>query len=216
MGKICMFLLLFVSVVTGLKAQTFSEWFRQNKTQKNYLTQQIAALRVYIEEGQKGYDIAREGLTRIGDFINGEFNLHTECFRLLKSVNPEILRCGKVPEIMSTQVRIIQNCNQTIRQLNSSDVLSGDERSYINRVFSRLVDDCGNILDELILITTNGQLKMKDGERLKRIDRLRGEMQDKLTFSQSFSNDAILLAVARIREQTDVQTGRVLQGIRNK
>jgi hypothetical protein len=41
-------------------------------------------------------------------------------------------------------------------------------------------------------------------------------MQDKYTFSQSFSNDAKSLAASRIKENTDVQTSRVLQGIKNE
>jgi len=211
-----MLLLLLTPIITGLKAQTFSEWFRQKKTQKKYLLQQIAALRVYIDEAQKGYDIVREGLTQISGFTGGELNLHAEYFHSLKSVNPSIQRYSKIAEISATQVRIIQNCNRASRQLNRSNAFSDDERAYINRVFTRLLNDCDNTMDELISITTSGQLEMKDDQRLQRIDRLYDEVQDKLTFSQSFSNDAILLAVSRIKEQTDVQTGRVLQGIKNE
>jgi len=42
------------------------------------------------------------------------------------------------------------------------------------------------------------------------------DMQDKLTFSQSFSNDAVSLAASRLKEKTDVQTSRVLHGIKNE
>ena len=35
-------------LATTTQAQTFAEWFKQKKTQKKYLVQQIAALQVYI------------------------------------------------------------------------------------------------------------------------------------------------------------------------
>ncbi len=56
---------------------------------------------------------------------------------------------------------------------------------------------------------------MKDDERLKRIDALYNDMQDKYTFVQSFSNEAKLLATSRISEQNDIQTSRALNGVKN-
>jgi len=215
MKKILLFLLL-VSGASGLQAQTFAEWFQQKKTQKKYLLQQIAALQVYIGYAQKGYNIAKEGLTTIGGFTKGEFNLHTDYFNSLKSVNPEIKRYAKVADIIALQIKIVQNYNRTYRQINSSDAFSNDELAYISRVFGRLLDDCDKTLDELITITTDSKLEMKDNERIDRIDKLYLDMQDKFTFSQSFSNDAKSLAASRLKEKTDVQTSRVLQGIKNE
>ena len=58
MKKILILFLLTI-IVTTTQAQTFAEWFRQKKTQKQYLIQQIAALQVYIGYAQKGYSIAK-------------------------------------------------------------------------------------------------------------------------------------------------------------
>lgn len=216
MKKILLALLVFVSAAGNLKAQTFAEWFQQKKTQKKYLIQQIAALQVYIGYAKKGYKIAKEGLNTIGGFTRGEFNLHTDYFNSLKSVNPEVRRYVKVAEIIALQVKIVQNYNRTYRQINSSDAFSEDELAYIGRVYRRLLDDCDKTLDELITITTDGRLEMKDDERIERIDKLYLDMQDKFTFSQSFSNDAISLAASRLKDKSDVQSSRVLQGIKNE
>lgn len=216
MKKIILFSLLLVSVAGNLKAQTFAEWTRQKKTQKKYLLQQIAALQVYIGYAQKGYNIAKEGLATIGGFTRGEFDLHTGYFHSLKSVNPAIRRYVKVADIFSLQIKIVQNYNRSYRHLNGSNVISNNELAYVGRVFRRLLDDCDKVLEELLVITTDGKLEMKDDERMERIDMLYLNMQDKYTFSQSFSNDIKSLAASRIKEKTDVQTSRVLQGIKNE
>ena len=216
MKKMLLFLLILVSIAGSLKAQTFAEWFQQKKTQKKYLLQQIAALYIYIGYAQKGYQIAKEGLTTIGGFTRGEFNLHADYFNSLKVVNPEIKHYAKVAEIIGLQVKIVQNYNSTYRKLQSTDAFSNDELNYIRSAFSNLLDDCEKTLDELIAVTTDGKLEMKDDERIARIDKLYVDMQDKLTFCTSFSNDAKLLAVSRIKEQTEVKTSRALQGIKNK
>lgn len=216
MKKMLLFLLILVSMTGSLKAQTLAEWFQQKKIQKKYLLQQIAALQIYIGYAQKGYQIAKEGLTTIGGFTRGEFNLHADYFNSLKVVNPEIKHYAKVAEIIGLEIKIVQNYNSTFRKLKSTDAFSNDELSYIRSVFTNLLDDCEKTLDELIAVTTDGKLEMTDDERMARIDKLYLDMQDKFTFCNSFSNDAKLLAASRIKEQTEVKTSRALQGIKNK
>ncbi len=214
MRKMLLILLLFVSSAASLQAQTFEEWFQQKKTQKKYLIQQIAALQVYIGYLQKGYKIAKEGLTTISGFTKGEFDLHTGYINSLKAVNPEIRRYIKIADIISLQVKIVQNCNKAYRSLSNSNSLTGKELDYISGVFARLLDDCEKTLDELLMVITDGKLEMKDDERIEWIDKLYLGMQDKFTFSQNFANDANVLAASRLKEKTDIQTSRVLNGIK--
>ncbi|MGV8094846.1 MAG: hypothetical protein AB2L24_23590 [Mangrovibacterium sp.] len=216
MKKMLLLLLLFVSAAGSLQSQTFSEWFRQKKTQKKYLLQQVAALQVYIEYAEKGYSIAREGLTTIGGFTRGEFDLHNVFFTSLKTVNPEIRHYTRVADIISMQVWIVQYCNRTYRQLSAGDAFNDEELVYIRRVFGRLLDDCESTLDELITVTTDGELEMKDDERMARIDKLYLDMQDQYTFSRSFSNEAKIMAAVRLQEKTEVQTGQALYGLKNE
>jgi hypothetical protein len=216
MKKIMMILLVLVTASAGLQAQTFSEWFRQKKTQKKYLLQQVAALQVYIEYAEKGYSIAREGLTTIGGFTRGEFDLHNVFFTSLKTVNPEIRRYAKVADMISMQVRIVQDYNRTYRQLSAGNAFNDEELAYIRRVFSRLLDDCEKTLDELITVTIDSRLEMKDDERMARIDKLYRDMQHQYTFSRSFNNEAKIMAAVRLQEKTEVQTGRALYDLQNE
>lgn len=213
--KRLLILILFVILSTGIKAQTFGEWFRQSATQKKYLLQQIAALQVYIGYVQKGYSIAKQGLNTISDIKNGEFNLHKDYFNSLKTVNPKIKTYSKIADIIALQVNIIKIYKEAAKQIKQSGTFNAGEITYTNSVFERLLEDCIKTVDELIAVTTSGQLEMKDDERLKRIDDLYNDMQDKYTFVKGFSNEAKLLAVSRIREQNDIQISRSINGIKN-
>jgi hypothetical protein len=208
-------LILFAILSTGTKAQTFAEWFRQSATQKKYLLQQIAALQLYIGYAKKGYSIARQGLNTIGDIKHGEFDLHKDYFISLKTVNPKIKKYSKVAGIVLLQVNIIKIYKEAAEDLKQSGSLNSGEINYINGVFDRLIDDCAKTIDALITVTKSGQLEMKDDERLKQIDALYRDMQDKYTFVQDFSNEARLLAISRISEQNNIQTSRALNGIKN-
>jgi hypothetical protein len=207
--------MLFAIVSTGTRAQTFAEWFRQSATQKKYLLQQIAALQVYIGYVQKGYSITSQGLNTISDIKHGEFNLHKDYLASLKTVNPRIKNYSKVADIIALQVNIIKTYKEAARQIKQSRSFNTTEINYINNVFDRLIDDCAKTIDALIAVITSGELEMKDNERLKRIDALYSDMQDKYTFVQGFSNEAKLLATSRISEQNNIQRSRALNGIKN-
>lgn len=213
--KRCIILILFAILSTGTKAQTFAEWFRQSATQKKYLLQQIAALQMYISYVKKGYSIAKKGLNTISDIKHGEFNLHKDYFNSLKTVNPKIKNYSKVADIIALQLNILKIYKDAVTRLKQSGAFTAGEIRYINGVFERLVDDCAKAIDELITITTSGQMEMKDDGRLKRIDTLYSDMKDKYTFVQDFSNGAKLLAASRISEQNDIQTIRALNDIKN-
>lgn len=200
---------------TGIQAQAFNEWFRQKKTQKKYLIKQIAELKIYLKAVKKGYSIAKEGLTIIGDIKDRDLNLHTAYFRSLETVNPAVSGNEKVEDIIALQKEIMNMYKHFYSHLEESGVFDSEEVAFVHRVYERLIVDCANTIDELIVITTSGKLQMKDNERLQRIDALHLDMQGKYTFAQSFSHEATVLAVHRVRENNNIKASLIFNGIKN-
>lgn len=212
MKKVIVFILLMV-FSHQLKAQTFNEWFRQKKTQIRYLVQQIAANQIYIGYLQKGYTIARTGLTTLNDIKHGDFNLHYEFFDSLKHVNPRIRNWAKVTDIAAMQVQVIKQAKVAVRQSRSSKQFTSSELTYLQNVFSHLLDDCSKDIDALSTVVTAGKTAMTDDERIRRIDGIYAVMQDKLLFSKSFADEAALLAVQRNQDETDIQVSKKISFI---
>lgn len=204
MKKLLLLLLFTVLVTSSINAQA---------KQRKVLLQQIAALKVYIDAAQKGYSIAKKGLNTIGDLKRGEFNLHTDYLSSLKKVNPKIKNYTRVAEIIGLQLKIMKSCHRSYQDLNDGDLFHGSELDYIKRVFGRLMDNCNDTLDELITVTTDGELEMKDDERMERIDRLYYTMMDNYSFFQSFNNQAKLLHLSKVKENKEAQTTNKLYGI---
>lgn len=196
------------------KAQTWDEWFKQKKTQKKYLLQQVAALQVYIGYAKKGYNIAKDGLGFIGDVKNGEFGLHNAFFGSLKSVNPEIRKYYKVAQIIELQADILKSCNETKKQLRKAGMMRAEELTYISESFDRMLDNCADLVDELITVTTANKLELKDDERIRRIDAIDQQMRDNYSFTYSFGNEARILSASRKRELDNIQVTKALNGIK--
>ena len=177
------------------------------------MTEQIAALQVYVGYVEKGYKIAKDGLDAIHAIKQGDFSLHDNYFSSLKNVNPTVKAYSKIAEIIAMQIKIVKVCHKQRLNMNNSKQFNSDEISYAGKVFENVLNGCTEIIDQLIMITTDGLLQMKDDERIKRIDHLYNNMQDRFSFVQHFGNDNNILAVQRMKDQNDVQVSRELYGI---
>jgi hypothetical protein len=196
-----------------VKAQTFDEWFKQKKTQIQYLIDQIAALQVYSQSLQKGYEIAGVGLKFIHGIKKGDFDLHELYFTSLKKVNPRVRSYSKIADIILLQTAILNACTKQEKRMKHSQEFSNGEISYSAKVFNNLLDECGPIIDQLTAVLTDGNLEMKDDERLKIIDQLYDQMQDRYVFIQHFGNEITTLGIQRMEDQKDVNTLREDFGI---
>ena len=82
------------------RAQSFAEWFAQNKTEIKYLRAQVLALKEEDEVLDDGYAIDENGLTRIGSDKLADIRLHADYFSTLENVNPVIKADPRVNEIL--------------------------------------------------------------------------------------------------------------------
>lgn len=208
--------LLFLVLIAGMHVsygQTWREWFRQRKTQIEYYLKQIAALKVYGDYLQKGYNIAKDGTQLINDIKHGDFHLHNAYFTSLGSVSSTVRNYSKVKAIISEQTSIIDAFRKLLKYCDGSDELLAAEKKYIHSVYSNLNAESSKDLDELFLVITSGELEMKEDERIKSIDRIYLSMKEKSAFSRSFSNQVILLVKQRINAQVDMGRLKKVFGI---
>ena len=176
-------LMLLVLSAGQLHAQTWSEWFSQKKTQKKYLMEQLAALKLYGGYLKKGYEIGSSGLNFIRDAGKGELDLHSAFFSSLKTVSPSVKKNLRIAEILEMQISI----SKTFSGFRGLQNLSDANHRYIDLVSSNLLEDCIQDLEALLLVITSGRMELTDDERLLHIDQLYQDMQQKKIFTGRFS-----------------------------
>ena len=183
----------------------------QNQTIKLYI-QQIAANKVYVEYLQKGYRIAKNGLNTISNIKNGHWDLDKDFFAGLHNINPKVKNYAKVADIIALNIKIARQCKATMKQARSADLVGSGEIGYFDKVFTMLSDACASLMDELTVTITSNKLTMSDDERIKRIDLLYADMQDKYVFVNSFSNKVTKMSLQRSRELNESVSVRNLYG----
>lgn len=191
-------------------AQTPNEWFQQKETQKKYLLQQIAALKMFIDYAEKGYNIANKGSQTIHSIKKGDFNLHNDFFNSLKQINPAIKNWSRIEDIIEMQIKIIKQIKDVHSSITKQAQLTTEEIDYCYTVFDKLANDCLEDIDELMLATTPGELQMKDDERMEKIEKIFIGMEDKYAFVNSFSNELKILLYQRAGEQKEAEVLKAL------
>jgi len=170
--RVLLTIFLVVVSVTVLRAQTWNEWFHQNKTQKKYLLAQIAALQIYIGEVKKGFSICQQGLQVIHEVKNGEFTLHSLFFSSLKNVNPQVVKFTRVADIIANQSYILANYKEILARTKACGQFTPQELTLFSDCFSNLAAETVQTLDDLLQVTTDGKLQMTDDERFRRVEAL--------------------------------------------
>ena len=205
MKKTLTVLIAFVFTFQLAEAQTFDEWFRQKKTQKKYLVQQIVALKVYLGYLKEGYEIAQKGWATVENIKDGNFNLDRDFFRSLKNVNPAIKNSAKVADIIAFQYYIIRDFKRIYNFCENNKSFTPEEIRYIAKVHTNMLFLCDASISELLNIIQAGKTEMTDGERIQRIDEIYEDMSDKCAFVKAFGNDAMSLSMEREKEAREIE-----------
>lgn len=174
--------------------------------------EKLSQLQSILTDMKRGYEILNGGYNAIKNISEGNFNLHHLFLDGLMAVNPEIAKYRRVPDIIRHQKDIVSEYRAAFNQFRESGNFTEAELEYFGRVYRQLFDRSIANLDELIMVTTASQLRMSDDERLRAIDRIFYDMEDKLSFLRYFNREGSILAILREREKKETNTLKQLYG----
>lgn len=197
MKRLLLLLLFTLAGSAPLRAQTFEEWFRQKKTQKKYLVQQIAALRAYAGTLREGYALLDEGLSTVQHIRNGDLGLHQDFFSSLQAVNPQLPALAAVADILGWQAAILRDFRESLRLLRQAGLLTEAELGHIAQVQNRVLQACVAEAAALRLLLSPGRLALSDAERLQQLTGIHHRMREAFGFSRAFLEEARLLSLQR-------------------
>ena len=195
---------LLMLITARSEAQTLKEWFRQKRTQKEYLLTQIAANQLYFDLLKKGYRIVHTGIGLVGDLQRGELNLHDRFFGSLRAVNPSVRRYARIPETVALKLKILSQCAGLKYTLNKHELLSKQEVIYTHQVIGRVNKASEESFLGLLDLLEEGKMTLQDHERISRLQQIHKELSDQYEFLKRFSQDIDLLIINRAEESKDV------------
>jgi uncharacterized protein YerC len=174
--------------------------------------EKLAQLKSILSDLKKGYDIVHTGYSTIKDLSQGNFSLHKTFLDALMEASPTVKKYYKVGKIIEYEILLVKESKSAMGRFQASNMLKPSEISYLSSVYGNLLNLSLRNLDELANVITSGKLRMNDDERLKAIDGIYVEMEDKLAFLKNFNTNTTMLAVQRMKERREMER---LQGVYN-
>ncbi len=168
--------------------------------------EKLSQLKNILRDMKKGYQTISTGYNAVKNISRGNFSLHEAFLDGLMLVSPEIRKYKRVADIITYQKSLVSEYRSAFDRFKRADNFSPDEITYLGRVYRQLFDQSLDNLEELTMIVTSSKLRMGDDERLKAIDRIFADTQDKLLFLRSFNQEASILNLQRKREKADLKS----------
>lgn len=136
-----------------------------------------------------GYEILVQGYNAVRDISQGNFNLHQVFLDGLLQVSPTVKKYYKIKLIIDDQITLAKEYKAAWKQFSATELFNASEKNYVRRVYEQLFDESLQSMERLAMIITAGELRMNDEERLRAIDAIAVDVNDKLLFLRSFNGE---------------------------
>ena len=182
------------------------------KAQSSDLTQlildieKLTQLKGILTDMKTGYTIINGGYNEVKQIASGNLNVHTTFLNGLLAVSPAVAKYGRIADIILEQGYIVSEYKTAYTRFRGSGAFTSDEIAYLANVYTTLLQQSLQNLDQLATILTAGKLRMSDDERLKAVDHIYTDTDDKLSFLRHFDQQATILSIQRQKEMNDLQT----------
>jgi hypothetical protein len=168
--------------------------------------EKLTQFKSILADMKAGYQIYERGYGSISSLSKGNFDLHNVYLTGLMAVSPAVRNYGRIAEIISQQVSLVKEYKRANTNFKQSGSFSRQELNYMSNVYSKLINQSLDNLDELNTLVTASKLRMSDADRIKGIDRIYGSSSDLLNFLRSFNRQGVLLSLQRAKDNNDILT----------
>lgn len=166
--------------------------------------EKLSQLKNILTDMKKGYSIVSNGYRSVKNIAEGNFSLHEVFLDGLMVVSPEVKKYARVADIITYQKNIVSEYKRALKSFRSADVFSPSELEYIGLVYENLFDQSLQNLEDLMMVITSSKLRMSDDERLRAIDRIFIDTQDKLMFLRNFNSEANMLLLQKKKQKKEI------------
>jgi hypothetical protein len=170
---------------------------------------------IWLQNAQKKLEntLSKLKLDEISEWTKKQKDLYKEYYDELMKVKSAITYYQRIRDIISKQVRLVQEYERAWSLFQQDDHFNGDELAYMQKVYSGILDESVKNIDQIFLILNSFSTQMSDAKRLEIINAAADRIDtnyDDLTF---FNRENVLLSLQRAKTKNDVEAVKKFYGL---
>jgi flagellin-specific chaperone FliS len=177
--------------------------------------QRLQTKSIWFQNAQKVIEntMSKLKLDEITGWVEKQRTLYKDYFEELQKVKLVLTYYHKVNEIAALQLAIAKEYKRSFDGIRQDIHFSPDEVSYMESVYSGIIEESLKNLDGLYLVINSFATQMSDEKRMEIINGVQKAIQKNYDDLRSFSTQNIQLSVARAKDQTEILVIKNLYGL---
>lgn len=170
---------------------------------------------IWLQNAQKALEnqLSKLKLAEISEQTQKQKELFENYYQELQTVKSVIAYYERIKDMTEKQAALVSQYNHAWSLLKSDPHFSTDELSYMQKVYSRILEESVKNLDEILLVINSFKTQMTDAKRLELIDRAADRVDTNCTDLKTFNNQNYTLSIQRANSENEVLTLKKYYGI---
>lgn len=187
------------ALIAAIKAADLAVQRLQNKT-------------IWLQNAQKALEnvLSKMKLDEISDWVDKHKKQYEQYYDELSKVKAAISGYKRVKDIMTKQVKIVDEYKRAFGLFKQDDHFTAKEIEYMVRVYAGIVDESLKNLDQLFLVVGSMGTKMTDGKRLEIINRVASSIDENLNDLRDFNGENVRLSLQRSKDENEMRAVKLL------
>jgi len=170
---------------------------------------------IWLQNTQKVIEnqMSKSKLTEISSWTEQQKQLYSNYYTELWKIKSAIANYQRIKDITMKQAALVSEYKQAWNLFRQDSHFNPQELSYMQQVYSGILDASVKNLDEIMLVVSPTKTQMTDEQRLELINHASDHLDENYNDLHQFNNQGIQLSLQRSKDLNDTQSIKKLYGI---
>ena len=170
---------------------------------------------IWLQNAQKTLEntLSKLKLDEISEWTEKQKEQYREYYEDLAKVKAIISYYQRIRDITQKQVRLVNEYQHAWQLIQQDDHFTSDEIEYMSEVYSGILEESLNNIDQITLIVQSFTTTMSDAKRLEIINNAADQVDTNYDDLMRFNQQNVLLSLSRAKTSIEVQTVKKLYGL---
>ena len=170
---------------------------------------------IWLQNTQKVIEnqMSKSKLTEISSWTEQQKQLYSNYYTEVWKIKSAIANYQRIKDITMKQAALVSEYKQAWNLFRQDSHFNPQELSYMQQVYSGILDASVKNLDEIMLVVSPTKTQMTDEQRLELINHASDHLDENYNDLHQFNNQGIQLSLQRSKDLNDTQSIKKLYGI---